>query len=118
MSHTKPTMPVTGKTPDHRPASDVVVLAHVALHNKGISGKEVDEVLDLQGTRNWTDVGSSSVYNCLNRLEHYKYVKSEQNKKEGHGVRLYFATPDGIRILEATDVSLMNSTLGSQTSRC
>jgi DNA-binding PadR family transcriptional regulator len=100
MPHTKPTMPTTGKIPEHLPASDVVVLAHVALHDKGISGKEVDELLDLQGSRNWTDVGSSSVYNCLNRLEQYKYVKSEQDKKEGHGVRLYFATHEGTRILE------------------
>jgi DNA-binding PadR family transcriptional regulator len=93
-------MPVTGKIPEHLPASDVVVLAHVALHNDGLSGKEVDEILDLQGTRNWTDVGSSSVYNCLSRLEQYGYVRSEQDKKEGHGVRLYFATSEGRRTLE------------------
>jgi DNA-binding PadR family transcriptional regulator len=93
-------MPVTGKIPEHLPASDIAVLAHVALHNDGVSGKEVDEILDLQGTRNWTDVGASSVYNCLNRLEQYRYVRSEQNKKGGHGVRLYFATPQGTGVLE------------------
>jgi DNA-binding PadR family transcriptional regulator len=100
MSRTKPTRPVTGKIPEHLPASDVVILAHLALHNEGISGKELDEILDLQGTRNWTDVGSSSVYNCLNRLEQYRFVRSEQNKKEGHVVKLYFATPEGRHILE------------------
>jgi DNA-binding PadR family transcriptional regulator len=100
MPHTKNTKPVTGKIPDSLPASDVVVLAHVALRKQGISGKEIDRLFDLQGTRTWADIGSSSVYNCLKRLEQYEYVTSEQDKKEGHGIRLYFATPEGRYTLE------------------
>jgi DNA-binding PadR family transcriptional regulator len=100
MSHTKATKPMTGKIPDPLPSSDVIVLAHVALSKDGVSGKELDEKLDLQGTRTWADIGSSSVYNCLKRLEQYGYAKSELDKKEGHGTRLYFTTQQGRRILE------------------
>jgi DNA-binding PadR family transcriptional regulator len=100
MSHTKATKPVTGRIPDPLPSSDVVVLAYVALGKEGVSGKEIDEKLDTQGTRTWADIGSSSVYNCLNRLQQYNYVKSEMNKKEGHGTRLYTATREGKRVLE------------------
>jgi DNA-binding PadR family transcriptional regulator len=100
MSHTKQTRPVTGKVPESLPASDVVVLAHVTFRKEGISGKEIDRLFDLQGTRTWADIGSSSVYNCLKRLEQYEYVRSEQDKKEGHGIRLYFATQEGRGALE------------------
>jgi DNA-binding PadR family transcriptional regulator len=100
MSHTKHTRPVTGKVPDSLPASDVIVLAHVALRREGVSGKEIDRLFDLQGTRTWADIGSSSVYNCLKRLEQYDYVRSEQKKKEGHGVRLYLATQAGRDVLD------------------
>nr|MDO8132962.1 hypothetical protein [Candidatus Njordarchaeum guaymaensis] len=100
MTPTKSTRPITGKIPVLLPASDVVVLAYVALRKEGISGKEIDEILDLQGTRTWADIGSSSVYNCLNRLQQYNYVRSEQSKKEGHGVKLYFAMEQGLDALE------------------
>jgi DNA-binding PadR family transcriptional regulator len=100
MARTKPTRPVTGKIPSPLPASDVVVLASVALRKGGISGKEIDGILDLQGTRAWVDIGSSSVYNCLSRLEQYDYVRSEQSKREGHGVKLYFLTKQGLDTLE------------------
>jgi len=100
MAPTKPTRPVTGKIPAHLPASDIVVLASIAQRKGGISGKEIDGILDLQGTRNWADIGSSSVYNCLNRLEYYGYVRSEQSKKEGHGVKLYSPTQEGLLTLE------------------
>jgi DNA-binding PadR family transcriptional regulator len=91
---------MTGTVPAHLPASDVVVLTQVAMRKEGISGKEIDEILDLQGTRVWADIGSSSVYNCLNRLQQYDYVKSEQSKKEGHGTRIYHATEEGLDRLE------------------
>nr|MDO8098616.1 PadR family transcriptional regulator [Candidatus Njordarchaeota archaeon] len=100
MAPTKPTRPVTGRIPAHLPASDVVVLACIALRKGEISGKEIDGVLDQQGTRNWADIGSSSVYNCLNRLEQYGYVRSGQSKKEGHGVKLYSVTQEGLARLE------------------
>jgi len=100
MPKTKPTKPLTGKIPDPLPSSDSIILAHIALGKGGISGKEIDEKLDLQGTRTWADIGSSSVYNCLKRLEQYGYAKSEFDKKEGHEIRLYFATLEGRRILE------------------
>jgi DNA-binding PadR family transcriptional regulator len=91
---------MTGTVPARLPASDVVVLTHVAMRKEWISGKEIDEILDLQGTRIWADIGSSSVYNCLNRLQQYGYVRSEQSKKEGHGIRIYFATEEGLDRLE------------------
>jgi DNA-binding PadR family transcriptional regulator len=100
MPHTKPTKPLTGRVPDPLPPSDVIVLAHIALGKDGVSGLEIDEKLDLQGTRAWADIGSSSVYNCLKRLELYGYAKSELSKKEGHGIRLYLATQEGRRILD------------------
>jgi DNA-binding PadR family transcriptional regulator len=100
MPNTKPTKPLTGKIPDPLPSSDVMILAHIALGKSGVSGKEIDEKLDLQGTRTWADIGSSSVYNCLKRLEQYGYARSELDKKEGHGIRLYFSTQEGRCILD------------------
>jgi DNA-binding PadR family transcriptional regulator len=100
MGPTKLTRPITGNIPARLPASDVVVLTHVAMRNDGISGKEIDGILDLHGTRIWADIGSSSVYNCLSRLQQYGYVRSEQSKKEGHGLKVYFATEEGRTRLE------------------
>jgi DNA-binding PadR family transcriptional regulator len=100
MAPTKPTRPVTGRIPAHLPTSDVVVLASIALRKGSISGKEIDGILNLQGTRNWADIGSSSVYNCLNRLEQYGYLRGEQTTKEGHGMKIYSATQEGLTVLE------------------
>ncbi|WXG46878.1 MAG: helix-turn-helix transcriptional regulator [Candidatus Atabeyarchaeum deiterrae] len=100
MPRTKPTMPLTGKIPEHLPASDIVVLAQVAAGKEGISGKDIDKALDSRGARNWADVGSSSVYNCLSRLEMYTYVKGEQSKREGHEVKLYYMTQMGAEVLK------------------
>ncbi|MFB0562412.1 MAG: hypothetical protein ACETWM_14500 [Candidatus Lokiarchaeia archaeon] len=99
MPRTKPTRPVTGKIPEHLPASDIVVLAQVVVGKEGVSGKDIDYILDWRGTRNWADIGSSSVYNCLKRLEQYGYVRGEHDKREGHGVKLYYAPQSGVEVL-------------------
>lgn len=99
MPRTKPTMSVTGKIPEHLPPSDIVVLAQVAAGKDGVSGKDIDKILDDRGTRNWADIGTSSVYNCLNRLEMYAYVRGEQQKREGHEVKLYYVNPTGAEAL-------------------
>jgi DNA-binding PadR family transcriptional regulator len=99
MPRTKHTMPVTGKIPEHLPASDIVVLAQVAAGKDGISGKDINEILNDRGTRNWADISTSSVYNCLSRLELYAYVRGEQQKREGHDVKLYYVTQTGAEVL-------------------
>jgi DNA-binding PadR family transcriptional regulator len=92
-------MSVTGKIPEHLPTSDMVVLAQVAAGKGGISGKYIDKALDSGGARNWADIGSSSVYNSLNRLEMYTYVRGEQSKREGHEVKLYYITQMGAEVI-------------------
>jgi DNA-binding PadR family transcriptional regulator len=92
-------MPVTGKIPEHLPTSDIVVLAQVVANKDGVSGKGIDKILDNRGTRNWAEIGTSSVYNSLNRLEMYAYVRGEQQKREGHEVKLYYVTPTGTEVL-------------------
>ncbi|WXG44352.1 MAG: hypothetical protein WED04_10015 [Promethearchaeati archaeon SRVP18_Atabeyarchaeia-1] len=99
MPSTKPTMPVTGKIPEHIPPSDVVVLAQLVAGKDGVTGKDIDKILDNRGTRNWADIGTSSVYNCLNRLEMYAYVRGEQQKRGGHEVKLYYVNSTGVEAL-------------------
>lgn len=60
-------------------------------------GYEIEQVIDERNMRNWTDIGFSSIYYVLKRLEGAGYVKSELSAEGSGGPkrRVYSATPQG-----------------------
>jgi DNA-binding PadR family transcriptional regulator len=65
-------------------------------------GYEIEQVIEARGMREWTDVGFSSIYYLLKRLEEYGWIKSGKRKVVGQGGprKVYSITPEGERIFE------------------
>jgi len=63
-------------------------------------GYALNEAIENRGFRNWTDIGFSSIYAILNRLEKKKLITSRLNPSEkGPAKKLYKLTHKGKTIL-------------------
>src|SRR5262245_9192176 len=72
-------------------------------------GYELDQVIDERGMRQWTQIGFSSIYFVLGKLEKLRLVAAKNPRKAGVGSKarkVYQATPAGRR-------TLASQTLGS-----
>jgi DNA-binding PadR family transcriptional regulator len=59
-------------------------------------GYEIEQVIEERGMRNWTDVGFSSIYYLLKKLEGEGLVKGQlQEAERGPARKVYRATPAG-----------------------
>jgi len=60
-------------------------------------GYEIEQVIEARGMRDWTEVGFSSIYYLLNKLEKASLIKSQLQKAEGRGParKVYSITLEG-----------------------
>lgn len=60
-------------------------------------GYEIEQVIEERGMRDWTEVGFSSIYYLLKKLEGKGYIQSEMQQTEGQGPprKVYTATDAG-----------------------
>jgi len=59
-------------------------------------GYQIEQVIEQRGMRKWTDIGFSSIYFLLKKLERQKLIKGEWAKTErGPTRKVYRATPAG-----------------------
>jgi DNA-binding PadR family transcriptional regulator len=60
-------------------------------------GYEIERIIDERGMRDWTDIGFSSIYYVLKRLEKNGWITSRLQVAPGKGParRLYTITPEG-----------------------
>lgn len=60
-------------------------------------GYEIEQVIEMRGMREWTEVGFSSIYYLLNKLEKKGLVKSRMEQAAGKGParKVYEVTEDG-----------------------
>jgi DNA-binding PadR family transcriptional regulator len=65
-------------------------------------GYEIEQVIEARGMREWTDVGFSSIYYLLKRLEDYGWIKSGKRTVVGQGGprKVYSITAQGVRVFE------------------
>jgi DNA-binding PadR family transcriptional regulator len=65
-------------------------------------GYEIDQVIEKRGMRDWTEVGFSSIYYLLKKLESEHLIEG-QLKEAGRGParKVYYATPAGEEALRA-----------------
>jgi DNA-binding PadR family transcriptional regulator len=65
-------------------------------------GYEIDQVIEERGMRDWTEIGFSSIYYLLKKLEQAGLIESQlQEAKHGPARRVYRATPAGGKALRA-----------------
>lgn len=48
-------------------------------------GYEIEQVIQERGMRNWTEIGFSSIYYVLGRLERHGYINPQREPAEGRG---------------------------------
>ncbi|MCJ7700022.1 MAG: PadR family transcriptional regulator [Anaerolineales bacterium] len=63
--------------------AELAILSLVGEHP--CHGYEIEQVISERGMRDWTEIGFSSIYYLLNKLEKTGLVKSMLEKKEGRG---------------------------------
>jgi len=75
--------------------AELAILSLIA--EKSRHGYEIEQVIEERGMRNWTEVGFSSIYYLLNKLEKAGLIESHLEQAEGRGParKVYQITESG-----------------------
>jgi DNA-binding PadR family transcriptional regulator len=75
--------------------AELAILSLIA--EKPHHGYEIEQVIDARGMRDWTEVGFSSIYYILKKLESQGLIlsRAEPSKGRGPGRKVYHLTPSG-----------------------
>lgn len=86
--------------PEELPISDVSILGIIVSRSYmsrfyGITGKDI--IIEMKEAKypNWVDIQYSTIYNCLNRLEGYGYLVSQEDVANRRRIKKYFSTKRG-----------------------
>ncbi|KKR18313.1 MAG: hypothetical protein UU65_C0002G0252 [candidate division CPR2 bacterium GW2011_GWC1_41_48] len=82
--------------------SEFAILQLIAQSN-GVSGYDINKTVDKRGYREWANIGTTSIYVGLEKLEKKKFVKSKlDSKKTGRGPlpKKFSLTPRGRETLK------------------
>ena len=73
-------------------------------------GYELDKLIEEQGMRHWTDIGFSSIYYVLKRLENMNLVESRVEGVEGKpSRRVYTITAEGKKAIKEKVKALLSN---------
>ncbi len=61
-------------------------------------GYQIEQVIEERGMRNWTEIGFSSIYYLLKKLEKSGCVAARTEEVQGKARRIYHPTPTGIQV--------------------
>ena len=73
-------------------------------------GYEIEQVIKERGMREWTEIGFSSIYYLLKKLEKAHFVESEVVDTHGRGKarRVYQITDEGRKVLHETVLDVLS----------
>lgn len=74
-------------------------------------GYEIEQLIQQRGMRNWTEVGFSSIYYILDKLEKRSWIRSHLEPAAGRGPsrRVYAIQPDGQAAWHQATLELLSS---------
>jgi DNA-binding PadR family transcriptional regulator len=104
--------------PDNNLTDIELVLLQIVCQQKSISGYRINKLIDERGYRDWVEIGSTSVYLGLAKLQKKGLVKSFfDTHKEGKGPppRQFSITEAGTEGLEAEILATLASATVSDT---
>lgn len=79
-------------------------------------GYDIEKIIEERGMRNWTEIGFSSIYYVLNKLEENKLVRSKIEDTEGKpSRRVYTVTEKGKKIMEQKVKELLSESVKAIT---
>lgn len=79
------------------------------LYEKPCYGYEIAEMIQVRVIREWTEIGFSSIYNTLNKMEKAGLVESRFDKKYGSPKRKVYALREETKALFLTEIKRMLS---------
>ena len=73
------------------------------LREQSRHGYEIEQVIEARGMREWTEVGFSSIYYLLSKLEEAGLVEAHMEKSPGRGPgrKVFSLTPEGQEAAQA-----------------
>lgn len=78
----------------------------------GCHAKYVDEMIEERGMRNWTAIGTSSIYGVLKKLKDDGLVTSEVDELDNRIIKNYQVTDYGFRVLKNTILKTISEYIG------
>jgi DNA-binding PadR family transcriptional regulator len=94
--------------------AELAVLSLIA--EKPRHGYDIEQVIEVRGMRKWTEIGFSSIYYLLKKMEQGGLIESQLHQQEGRGParKVYTITSRGRRAqLEGTLAALSTPQSGS-----
>jgi DNA-binding PadR family transcriptional regulator len=78
---------------------------------KSRHGYEIDQVIDEREMRNWTEVGFSSIYYLLNKLEKKGFLEGQLEKPLGKGParKVYHSTSAGLKAYHQASLEALST---------
>lgn len=73
-------------------------------------GYEMEQIIEQRGMREWTEIGFSSIYYVLNRLESQGLIEAERSASSGQGPgkKVFSLTQAGQRMLREQSLALLS----------
>ncbi len=96
--------------PDYKITNaEFAILSLIVEHSR--HGYEIEQVIEERGMRNWTEVGFSSIYYLLKKLEKSGFVQSQTQVVAGRGParKIYEATEAGKQACQAATIKALST---------
>lgn len=93
---------------------EVILLS--LLCDKDYYGYEFEVVIEQRNMRGWTNIGFSSIYNSLNKLEKNGYIISRYEKEYGSPKRKVYSIKDETKVMVKKQIIKMISEYKSDLS--
>lgn len=78
--------------------AELAILTLVA--EKPSHGYQIEQIIEQRGMREWTEIGFSSIYYLLKRLEHQDLITGQlEETGSGPARKIYHITPQGVQTL-------------------
>lgn len=74
-------------------------------------GYEIEQVIEDRGMRDWTEVGFSSIYYLLKKLEKADLIRSQSEPAEGRGParKVYYPTEAGVEACQQATIQALET---------
>lgn len=93
-------------------------LSHVAFVTLGLvaehpcHAKDIDDRIEKRGMRNWTDIGTSSIYGVLRKLNEDGLVDSWIEELDNRMIKVYEITDYGLQVLKDKVFKVLKEYIG------
>ena len=78
------------------------------LFDNSLYGYEIEKIIEQRNMRSWTEIGFSSIYYVLKRLEEAEFVRSKKKLVRGRNRVVYLITRVGKRVLKERIIALLS----------